>query len=57
MGEEYFCPTCGGSFRESGKCTQCGSSLETNGDAEGDNGDIIDDELLKGRTHGREMGY
>lgn len=57
MGEDYFCPTCGESFGAPGKCNQCGSSLETIGEVEKDNGDDIDDRLLQGRSRGNEMGY
>ncbi len=56
MPEEYFCPTCGGSYGEPGNCNQCGERLETNGDAERDNGDEIDERLLQ-ESRGREMGY
>lgn len=49
MGAEYFCPTCGKSFEQGGRCQMCGEVLETI-DLPQENGDSIDDELL-GEIH------
>jgi len=44
VGDDYFCPTCGKSYAQGGRCFPCGEILETiEASKENDN---IDDELL-----------